>query len=350
MEESNDDPIASLHETLKYWRWIYETYREEIKLGYCWADYLLGSSDIETDFISRIIEKELTNLKETSIRRKCENDSRYYEDDFSYGNPSQYDVNAKSSFRQNYVEEDSLKKDLEEYPSRRTTIDQEGNSENGLNHWTTLPNYPSQFSSKSSDKRSRRRSDHEEAAAAAVAESVKVAYRGYSVKPKVFSLLNKKLTTDRESSSSETSSSTDTDVAGRLGFLSSRKVSDRDKGMARESSYFDISDRYEETTATESTRSLSVEKYGRKLDALNGIVDQGQDRRSPKENSKARRGRSFATIPSATTEHSIFIEILRTLTVLVRVGQLIIEIVDSSEVLRCTRDYILKKTIEWIDA
>ncbi|XP_043680979.1 uncharacterized protein LOC122635165 [Vespula pensylvanica] len=342
-EETNDDPIASLHQTLKYWRWIYETYREEIKLGYCWADYLLGSNDIETDFISRIIENELTNLKETSIRRKCGNDSRYCEDDFSYGNPSQYGVNAKSSFSRNYVEEESSKKDFEEisranieerYPFQRTTIDQEDNSENGLNHWSTLPNYPSQFTWRSSDKRSRRRSDHEDVA---VPESVKVVYQGYFVKPKVFSSLSKKLTVDRESSSSETSSSMDTDAAGRLGFLPSRKVSDRDKGMARESSY--ISDR-EGTTAMETTRSLSIEKYGRKLDTLNGIVDQGRDRRSLRENSKA----------PTTIKHPIFIEILRTLTVLVRVGQLIIEIVDSSEVLRCTRDYILKKTIEWIDA
>ncbi|XP_035726698.1 uncharacterized protein LOC118443588 [Vespa mandarinia] len=354
MEESNGDPIALLHKTLKYWRWIYETYREEIKLGYCWADYFLGSNDIETDFISRIIENELTNLKEMSIRRKCKNDSRYCEEDFSYGNPSRYGIDAKSSFRQNYVEEGSSKKDFEEisranieerYPlPQRATIDQEGNLENGLNHWSTLPNYPSQFTSRSSDKRSRRWSDHE-AAAAAAAASVKVAYQGYSVKPKVFSLLNKKLTMDRESSSSETSSSTDTDVAGHLGFLSSRKVSVLDKGMARRSSYFDKTDR-EETTAL----SLSVEKYERNLDTLNVTVDQNRDRRSLKKNLKARSGRSFTSILSTTAEHPIFIEILRTLTVLARMGQLIIDIVDSSEVLRCTRDYILKKTIEWIDA
>lgn len=155
---------------------------------------------------------------------------------------------------------------------------------------------------------------------------------------------------DHESSSSETSSSTeDTDVAGRLGSLPSRKVSDRDKGMARESSYFDKSDR-EGTTPTETILSLSVEKYGRKLDTLNGILVQRRDRRSSRENSKARTGRSFGRILSTTAEHPIFIEIIRTLTVLVRLGQLITDIVDSSEVLRCTRDYIFKRTIDWIDA
>ncbi|XP_020284962.1 uncharacterized protein LOC109855287 [Pseudomyrmex gracilis] len=39
------DPVALLRRTLRYWWKIYKTYEEEVALGYCWADYLLGISD-----------------------------------------------------------------------------------------------------------------------------------------------------------------------------------------------------------------------------------------------------------------------------------------------------------------
>lgn len=38
------DPVALLRQTLRYWRKIYNTYHEEVTLGYCWADYLLQIS------------------------------------------------------------------------------------------------------------------------------------------------------------------------------------------------------------------------------------------------------------------------------------------------------------------
>lgn len=38
------DPVTLLRQTLGYWRKIYQTYHEEVTLGYCWADYLLEIS------------------------------------------------------------------------------------------------------------------------------------------------------------------------------------------------------------------------------------------------------------------------------------------------------------------
>lgn len=38
------DSVALLRQTLRYWRKIYNTYDEEVTLGYCWADYLVQIS------------------------------------------------------------------------------------------------------------------------------------------------------------------------------------------------------------------------------------------------------------------------------------------------------------------
>ncbi|KAI4479000.1 hypothetical protein M0804_011462 [Polistes exclamans] len=138
MEEINNDPIALLEKYLKYCRTIYDTYNDEIKLGYCWIDYLLGTNDLRSDFISNIIENELMQLNNNNnnnnnmIDDNCDNNSKYCDKYLSYNNNnndnnndySEYDINVNSSNEKQYYNDNNVttKKNLNDTLTKRAML------------------------------------------------------------------------------------------------------------------------------------------------------------------------------------------------------------------------------------
>ena len=64
------DLLALIRNTLKYWRRVYQTYEEEVTLGYCWAEYLLRRGHDEARNASEFVDPP--NLESTV---PLENDS-----------------------------------------------------------------------------------------------------------------------------------------------------------------------------------------------------------------------------------------------------------------------------------
>ncbi|KAI4475190.1 hypothetical protein M0802_015253 [Mischocyttarus mexicanus] len=358
MEDITKDPIIILQNYLKYFRTIYETYNDEIQLSYCWADYILGTSDIRSDFISSIIDKELMQFEKYNYNNNnnviginCDKDSLYCNNYVSYENNTEYDVNVDPSNKHNHIDENNitLENNLLHDNVSRLNLTEFNNNSSEITTTTTTTlidkfdylnnqslNDHLKLNSSKINKRSTPYNTKETITEPYIkSDDPNQGYYFY-LEPKVLTSLKKK---KLENVNNESLSLKDSDVLKILQFLSYQNIFDNiHKIRTKQSLYLDDLlqsqtlrkyDRNEDTTKKISTIWWSL--FDNKSNNTKDKKAQVQDLLlSAKEYSNNRNKRSPRSILSGITENPIFITVYRTLTEIFRLGQLIIEIVDSS--------------------
>ncbi|KAK2587220.1 hypothetical protein KPH14_002960 [Odynerus spinipes] len=357
-----------------------------MSLGYCWADYLLGLRDVGSLSIPRFFQDDFTSTSETSNQGRSKDDSTD-RGHFSYGNHSRFLVDAQSdhSYRGNASTSEKdpgkiARRDAEEkyaLPRSSRSLGNDSLVPSNFSYEEKLEDL-SEFVSRSRKreensrlKRLRRRSDREAGNAEDSSQertfSRKLSFMGKQkfapARELFFETPDRSRVRARRQVEAYTQNISKKEAPiWSSTFLTPPKVSDRDKTTTyiEKSSYLsDLSrsktskENQDTSDRQEAVSSLPEKKYERRVDErrnenhANDIESQG---RRSSSSSLVTRGRSVKRILSTLLEHPIFIAVLRTLTILLRVGRLIMEIVDSSEVLSCTKDYLWEKAIEWIDA